>query len=153
MYCRESAFKVAVEVENARAGRTYILSPFEQYSDCDWQEAYHGANVLVNLDPTTYPPVIGVVGPACSGAAMGSSTVMKTKNISMVSYAATADPISADRAWFDNLFRVVYVLPHFVFGFFRFSVKFEAFSSGLVLRGALRFAIYVSTKTSCFLYA
>ena len=98
-----------MEVENARTGRPYVLSPYEQYSDCDWQQAYHGADVLVKLDPATYPPVIGVVGPACSGAAMASSTVMKTKNISMVSFAATAEPISADREWFDNLYRTVYV--------------------------------------------
>ncbi|KAG0622188.1 hypothetical protein M758_3G078400 [Ceratodon purpureus] len=104
----ESAFKVAVEVENAIPGRPYRLSPFEQESDCDWQQAYHGADVIAKLDPQTYAPVIGVVGPACSGAAMSSSSVVKTKNISMVSFAATAEPISADREWFDNLFRTVY---------------------------------------------
>lgn len=103
----ESAFKVAVEVENSK-NRPYRLSPFEQYSDCDWQTAYHGADVIVKLDPSTYPEVIGVVGPACSGAAMGSSTVVKRKNISMVSFAATAEPITADRGFFSNLFRTVY---------------------------------------------
>lgn len=110
MIPRESAFKVAVEVENSK-GRPYRLSPFEQYSDCDWQTAYHGADVIVKLDPSTYAEVIGVVGPACSGAAMASSSVVKLKNISMISFAATAEPITADREWFDNLFRTVYVSP------------------------------------------
>ncbi|XP_024381514.1 uncharacterized protein [Physcomitrium patens] len=103
----ESAFKVAVEVLNSK-GRPYILSPRSEYSDCDWQKAYHGADVLLNLDPLTYPPVIGVVGPACSGAAMASSPVMKVKNISMVSFAATSEALAADRDFSDNLYRTVY---------------------------------------------
>lgn len=122
MLSRESAFKVAVEVENSK-NRPYRLSPFEQYSDCDWQTAYHGADVIVKLDPSTYPEVIGVVGPACSGAAMGSSTVVKRKNISMVSFAATAEPITADRGFFGNLFRTVYVSPLV----FEIILEFRAF--------------------------
>lgn len=97
-----------MEVLNSK-GRPYILSPRSEYSDCDWQKAYHGADVLLNLDPLTYPSVIGVVGPACSGAAMASSPVMKVKNISMVSFAATSEALAADRDFSDNLYRTVYV--------------------------------------------
>jgi len=104
----ESAFRVAVEVENSKLGRAYKLVPHSEYSDCDWQTAYHGALAIATLDNNTYPPVIGVVGPACSGAAMSSVQPLKPLNISMVSFAATAEPITVDRAWFFNLFRTVY---------------------------------------------
>lgn len=104
---RESAFRVAVEVENSKLGRAYKLVPHSEYSDCDWQTAYHGALAIATLDNNTYPPVIGVVGPACSGAAMSSVQPLKPLNISMVSFAATAEPITVDRAWFFNLFRTV----------------------------------------------
>jgi ABC-type branched-subunit amino acid transport system substrate-binding protein len=97
-----SAFNVALEVLNSE--RTYILVPQVQPSQCDWQLAERGAETIVL--PIT-PPVIGVVGPECTAAAMSASRSLMFNNISLVSFAATAETLS-NRGLFPNFFRTVY---------------------------------------------
>ena len=52
--------------------------------------------------------VVGVVGPACSEAAMGAAAVLARSNIPLISFAATADELG-DRATYPTFFRTVYV--------------------------------------------
>jgi hypothetical protein len=92
---------VALEVLNSE--RTYILVPQVQPSQCDWQLAERGAETIVL--PIT-PPVIGVVGPECTAAAMSASRSLMFYNISLVSFAATAETLS-NRGLFPNFFRTV----------------------------------------------
>lgn len=103
---RKSAFRVAVEVLNSKS-TLYTLQPHSEQSDCDWSTAYRGAQMLTMLDNATWSPIIGVVGPACSGAAMAASSTLNPYNLSLVSFAATAQPLSANRALFSNFFRTV----------------------------------------------
>jgi ABC-type branched-subunit amino acid transport system substrate-binding protein len=91
-----------LEVLNSE-NRPYTLIPNVQASQCDWQAAERGAKAIAF---PTEPPVIGVVGPACSGAAMSAARYLLEFNISLISFAATAEPLSL-RELFPNFFRTV----------------------------------------------
>ncbi|CAK9868195.1 unnamed protein product [Sphagnum jensenii] len=101
----ESAFRVAVEVMNTKSEK-YNLWPHSVPSGCNWEIARTGAHVMM-LPNDTIPPLLGVVGPACTPAAMSAAIVLSGEGYPLVSFAATGEPLS-NRDTFPNFFRTVY---------------------------------------------
>ncbi len=101
---RESAFRVAVEVMNTKSEK-YNLWPHSVPSGCNWEIARTGAHVMM-LPNDTIPPLLGVVGPACTPAAMSAAIVLSGEGYPLVSFAATGEPLS-NRDTFPNFFRTV----------------------------------------------
>lgn len=99
---RNSAFRVAMEVLNSE-NRSYHLVPYVQNSKCDWQASQLGAEAMLH---PFLPPLIGTVGPACSGAAMSAARVFWPIKFPLVSFAATTEVLS-DRKFYPNFFRTV----------------------------------------------
>ncbi len=101
---RESAFRVAVEVMNTKSEK-YNLWPHSVPSGCNWEITRTGAHVMMQPNDTI-PPLLGVVGPACTGAAMSAAIVLSRDGYPLVSFAATGEPLS-NRDTFPNFFRTV----------------------------------------------
>ena len=72
----------------------------EQDSGCDGELAGPAAENLTSLG------VIGVVGPACSGASMRANTVLSNAGIPMISYAST-HPLLSNDVYYPLFYRVV----------------------------------------------
>ncbi|XP_024390831.1 glutamate receptor 3.1 [Physcomitrium patens] len=99
-----SAFQVAMEVLNAE-NRPYTMVSTLKSSECDWQLGQQAAESL--LRPTTVPPLIGAVGPACTDAAMSAGRAFVEHNYPLVSFAATSESLS-NRDNFPTFFRTVF---------------------------------------------
>ncbi|MCO5548861.1 hypothetical protein L7F22_002323 [Adiantum nelumboides] len=95
----QSAFQVALEVLNSE-NRTYQLEAVLADTSCSWKKVLSLSHVL---DQTN---LIGVVGPACSGAAL-SATQYFQQDTPIVSFAATHESLSS-RNNYPNFFRTVY---------------------------------------------
>eukprot|EP00249_Psilotum_nudum_P005665 c19100_g1_i1 orf=181-1620(-) len=98
----QSAFHVALEVLNGE-GRTYNINFTPSDSACDWMTVLEASRFLRQKG------LIGIVGPACSGAALAAVSYME--GIPIVSFAATMESLS-DRNLFPNFFRTVYSDSH-----------------------------------------
>ncbi|KAJ7516454.1 hypothetical protein O6H91_22G058700 [Diphasiastrum complanatum] len=96
-----SAFLVALEVLNSERN-SYQLEAVSLNSACDYQEA-----ALASMKLSKKSGLIGVIGPACSGAAISASNTLLSYGIPIVSFAATASVLSS-RSLFGNFFRTVY---------------------------------------------
>ncbi len=87
--CRETAFCVAVEVLNS-GRQTYHLLPHSKLSGCNWETAQIGThNMLAKSTATKPPPLVGVVGPACTVAAMSAAIVLADEDYPLISFAVT----------------------------------------------------------------
>eukprot|EP00250_Pteridium_aquilinum_P017470 c23644_g1_i1 orf=521-1972(+) len=95
----QSAFQVALEVLNSE-NRTYQLEAVLADTSCSWMKVLSISHVLDQKN------LIGVVGPACSGAAI-SATQYFEQGIPIVSFAATHESLSS-RNSYPNFFRTVY---------------------------------------------
>lgn len=95
----QSAFRVALEVLNAE-DRPYQLEAVLADTACNWMKVMTVAEVVAHQN------IIGVVGPACSGAALSAAQYF-ARTIPIVSFAATHDSLS-DRNQNPNFFRTVY---------------------------------------------
>ncbi|GJP41762.1 hypothetical protein CLOM_g1409, partial [Closterium sp. NIES-68] len=90
-----------LEVLGPKYSDTFDVVPHIANSNCDRQEAKEAAQLLVR------DGVVGVVGPACTEAALGAADVLVPAGIPMVSFAATWDGFR-DRGRFGTFFRTVF---------------------------------------------
>lgn len=95
----QSAFQVALEVLNAE-NRPYQLEAVSADTACSWMTVLSLSHNLGQEE------LIGVVGPACSGAALSATQYFDPK-IPIVSFAATHELLSS-RSNYPNFFRTVY---------------------------------------------
>jgi hypothetical protein len=103
--CRETAFCVAVEVLNS-GRQTYHLLPHSKPSGCNWETAQIGTYNMLAKSTATKPPLVGVVGPACTVAAMSAAIVLADEDYPLISFAATGEPLS-NRDTFPTFLRTV----------------------------------------------
>ncbi|CAI7767139.1 unnamed protein product [Closterium sp. NIES-53] len=92
-----SAAQVALDVLSTRY-TGFTIKPVFQAVECTADSAAVGAGALVKQG------VAGVVGPACSEAAVGAAPVLARAGIPMVSFAATADALR-NRTAYPSFFR------------------------------------------------
>ncbi|CAI5467692.1 unnamed protein product [Closterium sp. Yama58-4] len=90
-----SAAQVALDVLATRY-TGFAIKPVFQAVECTAENAAVGADALVKQG------VAGVVGPACSEAAVGAAPVLGRAGIPMVSFAATADALRNRTAFGDR---------------------------------------------------
>jgi ABC-type branched-subunit amino acid transport system substrate-binding protein len=100
-FYRQSAFQAALEVLNSQ-NRSYQIEAIIEDSSCNWMKV---SSVAHTINQTN---LIGIVGPACSGAALSAVQYLDPQ-IPIVSFAATHESLSS-RSRFPNFFRTVYVL-------------------------------------------
>jgi hypothetical protein len=101
----ETAFCVAVEVLNS-GRQTYHLLPHSKPSGCNWETAQIGTYNMLAKSTATKPPLVGVVGPACTVAAMSAAIVLADEDYPLISFAATGEPLS-NRDTFPTFLRTV----------------------------------------------
>eukprot|EP00271_Cylindrocystis_brebissonii_P003643 TRINITY_DN14827_c0_g1_i1.p1 TRINITY_DN14827_c0_g1~~TRINITY_DN14827_c0_g1_i1.p1 ORF type:complete len:561 (+),score=99.01 TRINITY_DN14827_c0_g1_i1:170-1852(+) len=93
-----SAVRIALlELEKDYASQ-FMIQTYVQNSNCDSTSAQVAAANLVKSG------VVGVVGPACSEAALGAAAVLGVHGIPMISFAATAAELN-DRVLYPTFFR------------------------------------------------
>ncbi|CAI5507745.1 unnamed protein product [Closterium sp. Naga37s-1] len=95
-----SAAQVALDVLSTRY-TGFTIKPVFQAVECTADSAAVGADALVKQG------VAGVVGPACSEAAVGAAPVLARAGIPMVSFAATADALR-NRTAYPTFFRTAF---------------------------------------------
>jgi hypothetical protein len=63
--------------EVLNSGRqTYHLLPHSKPSGCNWETAQIGTHNMLAKSTATKPPLVDVVGPACTVAAMSAAIVL-----------------------------------------------------------------------------
>ncbi|CAI7735108.1 unnamed protein product, partial [Closterium sp. NIES-54] len=95
-----AASRVALEVLGPKYSDAFDVVPHIANSNCDRQEAKEAAQLLLR------DGVVGVVGPACTEAALGAADVLVPAGVPIVSFAATWDGFR-DRERFGSFFRTV----------------------------------------------
>ncbi|CAI5509407.1 unnamed protein product [Closterium sp. Naga37s-1] len=98
---RIAASRVALEVLAPKYSDAFDVVPHIANSNCDRQEAKEAAQLLLR------DGVVGVVGPACTEAALGAADVLVPAGVPIVSFAATWDGFR-DRERFGSFFRTVF---------------------------------------------
>ncbi|CAI5521309.1 unnamed protein product [Closterium sp. Naga37s-1] len=96
-----AASRVALEVLGPKYSNAFDVVPHIANSNCDRQEAKEAAQLLLR------DGVVGVVGPACTEAALGAADVLVPAGVPIVSFAATWDGFR-DRERFGSFFRTVF---------------------------------------------
>ncbi|KAI5054819.1 hypothetical protein GOP47_0029964 [Adiantum capillus-veneris] len=119
----QSAFQVALEVLNSE-NRTYQLEAVLADTSCSWMKVLSLSHVL---DQTN---LIGVVGPACSGAAL-SATQYFEQETPIVSFAATHESLS-NRNNYPNFFRTVYGDKHQTLAMLSVMEKLEIWNATII---------------------
>ena len=82
--------------------RSYQINAYIEDSSCDWMKVSLLSRTINQTN------LIGIVGPACSGAALSASQYLD-RWIPSVSFAATHESLS-NRNSYPNFFRTVYAL-------------------------------------------
>jgi hypothetical protein len=80
--CRETAFCVAIEVLNS--GRQTL--PHSKLSGCNWETAQIGTHNMLAKSTATTPPLVGVVRPVCTVAAISAAIVLADEDYFLCCY-------------------------------------------------------------------